>query len=99
MSVSFSVNVYGTVNQQPTYHTGAGGNLPAIDATYPSAQVAKVSFPSSSVNVFPITGYGAIMAGNVSCYSIIEVPATGLNLHSEKYVAKETVATIATLRG
>lgn len=98
MSVSFSVRPYGTVDQQPPYAADVDGNLPSVQATYPSAKVQLASFPSASVNVWAIEP-GVKMAGGVFCYSVIEVPASGLQLHSTKYVVQDLVSTIATLRG
>lgn len=97
MSVAFSVRPYGTVVAQPPYNADVNGNMASIEATYTTAQRGLASFPSASVNVWPISP-GVKMNG-VFCYSVIEIPATGLNLHSEKYIAKETVAVIAALRG
>ncbi len=97
MSVAFSVRPYGTVDQQPPYVADANGNLPSVQAAYTTGQRGLASFPSASVNVWPISP-GVKMNG-VFCYSVIEVPASGLQLHSTKYVAKELVTTIATLRG
>jgi hypothetical protein len=97
MSVSFSVRPYGTVNEQPPYNASATGNLPSVEATYTASQRGLASFPSATVNVWPISP-GVLMNG-VYCYSVIEVPATGLQQYSKKYVAKELVTTIATLRG
>lgn len=97
MSVAFSVRPYGTVNQQPPYAADVNGNMSSIEATYPTAKVQLASFPSAAVNVWPILP-GVKMNG-VFCYSVIEVPAGGLQQFSEKYVAKETVAVIAALRG
>lgn len=95
MSVAFSVRPYGTVDQQPPYVADVNGNLPCVQATYASPQVA--SFPSASVNVWPISP-GVLMNG-VFCYSVIEVPASGLQQFSQKYIAKELVTTIQTARG
>jgi hypothetical protein len=97
MSVAFSVRPYGTVDQQPPYAADVSGNMGSVQATYPSAKVQLASFPSAAVNVWPILP-GVKMNG-VFCYSVIEVPASGLQLHSTKYVASETVAAIASLRG
>lgn len=96
MSVAFSVRPYGTVNQQPPYAADTNGLMASVEAAYPSAKVQIASFPSATVNVWPIIP-GVKMNG-VFCYSVIEVPASGLQQYSEKYVAKETVATIAALR-
>ncbi len=96
MSVAFSVRVYGTVDQQPPYAAEEAGQAAFVQAAYTAAaQVA--SFPSAPVNVWPILP-GAIVGG-VYCYSVIEEPASGLQVHSTKYIAKETVAAIASLRG
>ncbi len=95
MSVAFSVRVYGEVQQQPPYVAEEGGNAAFVSAQYSSPQVA--SFPAAPVNVWPIQP-GAIVGG-VYCYSVIEEPATGLQVYSKKYIAKELVSTIASLRG
>jgi len=95
-SFGFSVRVYGEVNEQPPYNTLAGGNLPAVSATYGTTDVAN--FPTTPVNIWPISGYGAVMGGGVSCYGVIEIPATGLAQYSKKYVVQQTVAQLATLR-
>lgn len=97
MAVTFAVRVYGTVNAQPPYAAENNGNLPAISATYPSSQVQLASFPTADTNVFAIQP-GAIMSNGVYCYGVVEVPPSGLQIYSTKYVVKETVATLATLR-
>ncbi len=97
MSVAFSVRPYGTVDQQPPYVASATGNGDFVQATYTAAQRGIASFPSAAVNVWPIAP--GVKMGGVYCYSVIEVPATGLQLHSTKYVVKELVTAIQTLRG
>lgn len=97
MSVAFSVRPYGTVNEQPPYNADGNGLLASVEATYTAAQRGLASFPSATVNVWPISP--GVKMGGVFCYSVIEVPATGLQQYSKKYVVKELVTTIATLRG
>jgi len=97
MSVAFSVRPYGTVDQQPPYVADGNGNMASVQATYTTAQRGVASFPSAGVNVWPIAP--GVKMGGVFCYSVIEIPASGLQLHSTKYVVKELVTTIATLRG
>lgn len=97
-SFGFSVRVYGEVNEQPPYVTSAGGNLPAISATYNSDAAQVVNFPTTPVNIWPIGGYGAVMNGSTSCYGVIEIPPTGLQQYSKKYVVQQTVSALATLR-
>jgi len=98
MALGFSVNVYGTVNQQPPYEGTVDGNGGFIQATYPSTKVQLANFPTTPVNIWPIQP-GVKMIGGVYCYGVIEVPATGLNQYSEKFIVKETITTLATLRG
>lgn len=97
-SFGFSVRVYGEVDQQAPYVTPAGGNLPGISATYSATAAQAVNFPTTNVNIYPISGYGAIMGGGVSCYGVIEVPPTGLNQEGKKYVVQQTVTALAVLR-
>jgi hypothetical protein len=96
-NASFSVRVYGEVNQNAPYLPDSVGNLAAVSATYSETAALVTNFPSASVNIFPIADPGCVMRG-VSCYGVIEIPATGLNQFGKKYVVQQTVATLATLR-
>lgn len=96
-SFGFSVRVYGTVSQQPPYSPTSTGNLPAVSDTYTSAQALVSNFPTDRVNIWPVANPGVVMNG-VSCYGVIEVPPQGLQQYSQKFVVKETVAALATLR-
>lgn len=99
MAQGFSVNVYGTVNQQPPYKASVDGTqLSALEAAYPASQVVALSnFPTTNVNIWPIQP--GVLINGVYCYGVIEVPAGGLQQFTEKYVVKETTAVLATLRG
>lgn len=94
---SFSIRVYGQVDGAPPYSTTAGGNLASTQATF--ATPLEANFPAATpINVWPIGGYGAVMAGNTSCYAVLEIAPQGLNIHPERYVVQQTVAQVATLR-
>ena len=95
-NLGFLVRVYGTVDQQPPYKA-TNGNLSGIQATYPTDQILISSFPSTPINVWNVAG-GVKMGGSVICYGVIEVPASGLQVHSTKYVTQETATAINTLR-
>lgn len=97
-SFGFSVRVYGEVNEQPPYEGDATGNLPAVSAVYSSTNAQVSNFPTTPVNIWPINGYGAVMGGGVSCYGVIEIPPTGLQQYSKKFVVQQTVAQLTTLR-
>lgn len=94
----FSIRLYGEVNEQPQYIPNSVGNLPAVSATYGSTACLVANLSASAVNVYPIADPGCVMAGNTSCYGIIEVPASGLQQSGKRYVVQQTVAQIATLR-
>lgn len=113
MAQGFTVKVYGEVDQKPPYIDSLTGvtpaslatpaqvaaalhQLPAVSATYSTPQ--NENFPTTTVNLYPIGPNGVNMNG-VMCYGVVEIPATGLNQYSRKYVVKETLATLATLRG
>lgn len=98
MALGFTVNVYGTVNQNPPYAADNNGLLPAVEATYASAKVLPTNFATADVELWSVNP-GVKMAGGVFCYGVIEVPAGGLQQFSKKYIVKETIAVLATLRG
>lgn len=97
MAQGFSVRIYGKINQDPPYVPDAAGNLDALQAAYDSDQAQVANISASIVNVWPISNPGAVVNG-VSCYSVIEVPPSGLNVHGDKFIAQQTVAQLATLR-
>ena len=96
MALGFTVNVYGTVDQQPPYAADNNGGLASVQATYSAGQQAN--FPTAEVNIFGISP-GVKMVGGLFCYGVIEVPPSGLQQFSKKYVVRETLATLASLRG
>lgn len=98
MALGFSARIYGEVNQNPPYLPDSHGVLPAVSATYSTAAQLLYNFPTTLVNIYPIADPGSVMGG-VSCYGVIEVPASGLNVHGKKYVVQQTIAQLATLRG
>lgn len=96
MAQGFSINTYGTVTAQPPYEADATtGNLACIQDWNTSA---RGNVPTTDINMWGISP-GAVIAGGVFCYGVIELPATGLNQHSTKYLVRETPAQLATLRG
>lgn len=92
----FSARIYGEINGNPPFQDGSG--LSAFSLTKP--------FPSPQVNSFPTTGTtfwalpnGYQMPSGSYVYSVIEVEASGLNVHSTKYVSDQSAAALATLAG
>jgi hypothetical protein len=97
MSQGFTAGVYGQLNSQPPYVSDANGNLASVSATYAPANVQPANFPTTGINIWPIQP-GVKMNG-VFCYGVIEIPPSGLQQYSQKFIVKETVATLAILRG
>jgi hypothetical protein len=99
MALGFSVRVYGTMAQQPPFSADVNGNLAGVQATFTGNQIQLQNFPTANVNLWAIQP-GVRMDGGVYCYGVIELPAPeGLSLHSDKFIVKENVVTLATLRG
>lgn len=92
ISAQFTSWIYGEVQGGPPYR---GANPFARQITYPTQ--VKMNFPSAGVVVHP-TSQG-VRFGNNYVYSVIEIPASGLNQPSQKYASGDSQATIATNAG
>ena len=94
----FNIRLYGEVDQAPLYLPNSQGNLPAVTASYGSTACLVANLPAAPVVVWPIADPGAVMAGNTSCYAIVEIPPTGLNDNGRRYVVQQTVTQVQSLR-
>ncbi len=92
----FSTLVYGIIEGQVPYQDATGATAFSRVKDFPSPQA--LSFPTTGT-VFTTLPNGFRMQNGAYVYSVIEVQATGLNVHGDKYVAKDSVATLATLAG
>lgn len=88
----FTTLVYGLVQGGPPYR---GTDPFAKQITFPAP--VSMSFPTEST-IFHPTQVG-VRFGNYYVYSVIEVPASGLNQPSTKYASSDSVATLATAAG
>ncbi len=88
-----TVNVYGTVQGGPPYD---GTQL--TNPIFWETPVA-MSFPTTGTVFHPVTPGAQV--GNTSnyIYSLIEVQASGLNVHGTKYASNQSIATLATNAG
>lgn len=93
MAQIFAANVYGLVQGGPPYGEGIGSPSRLIEFNSP----LSMNFPSNGVVLHPVDP--GIRVGNSSnyIYGVIEVPATGLKVHSDKYASNQSPATLATL--
>lgn len=90
-----TVNVYGTVQGAPPYGEGIGSPARVVNWDTPTT----MSFPTTGTIFHPVDP--GIRVGNSSnyIYSVVEVQATGTNVHGQKYSSDQSVATLATLAG
>lgn len=95
MATHFSTMVYGEIEGNPPFQNGDGQSAFSRVKSWPTPTI--VSFPTEGTTFFPLTN--GFTVGNAYVYSVIEVPPTGLNVHSTKYVTKDSVTTLATLAG
>ena len=89
ISARVAATVYGIVQGGPPYR---GADPFSRQITFPAAVV--MSFPTADTLFHP-TSQG-VRFGNYYVYSVIEVPATGLNQPSTKYAASTSVAALVT---
>ncbi len=94
----FTANVYGKVNAAPPYQgtnsqNAFGGAFVAFDSP------STFSFPTTGTVFYPVSPGQQV--GNTSnyIYSVIELQATGLNVHGDCYASNQSVATLATAAG
>lgn len=89
----FTTNVYGTVQGGPPYD--------GTQLTNPNFWPTPVamSFPTSGTIFHPVSPGAQVNNTSNYIYSLIEVQASGLNVHSLKYASNQSVATLATNAG
>lgn len=90
-----TTNVYGIFEGGPPF----GANLPSPTRTIFWDTPVSMSFPTTGTVFHPVSP-GVQVAGTSNyIYSVIEVQATGLNVHGVKYASNQSVATLATNAG
>lgn len=92
----FSARIYGEVQGSPPFTDNSGQTSFARVLPYNSAQIQ--SLPSSAAEIVGLPN-GYQMPSGAYVYSVIMLPATGLNVHGAKLVTDLSVSTLATNRG
>ena len=90
-----TAGIYGTVQGQPPFGTGLGSPDRNIFWDTP----VQMSFPTTGTVFHPVTPGIQVGATSKHIYSVIEVQATGLNVHGVKYASNMSVSTLATNAG
>jgi len=94
-----SINVYGLAFGSVPFQNKDGNT--AFDNTKIFPRSGVVSIPTDQVLYHPLyNGYQVKnLTGTFYVYSVIEVLPTGLNVHPDKYLSDQSVATLATSAG
>lgn len=92
ISARVTANVYGMAEGSPPFGTGLSQPVRSIFWSTP----VSMNFPTTGTVFHPVSP--GIQVGNTSnyIYSIIEVQATGLNIHGPKYLSNQSVSTLNT---
>lgn len=92
----FSARIYGEVEGQVPFQNASGQTAFSRVKDHPTPGV--VSLPTTGTTFWPLPN-GYQMANGSYVYSVIEVQASGLNVHSNKFVSDQSAAALATLAG
>lgn len=90
MANQVSARIYGEIMGSPPF---GRTNLPAADVKDWPASVI-MGFPTQDIIIHPVTS--GFQVGGMYVYGIIEVRASGLNVHGRKYATDTAAATLVT---
>lgn len=96
MAAHFTTRVYGFIEGSPPYTNAAGQSAFSRAVDYSPAPLA--SLPTDGTVFFALPN-GYQMASGKYVYSVIQVPASGLQTHGVQYVTDSSVTTLATAVG
>lgn len=92
MAEQLQAGIYGTFQGSPPFGTGLGDPARTLFWDTP----IQMGFPTHSVVIHQVNPGVRVAQTSNYIYSVIEVPASGLNVHSTKYVSNTTAATLVT---
>jgi hypothetical protein len=90
MANQISARIYGTLEGSPPF--GEVTLPPSRINNWPASTI--MGFPAQNIIIHPVTS--GFKVGNTYVYGVIEVPASGLNAHSDKYATDTAGATLVT---
>jgi len=91
----FSARIYGEVEGNPPFENGSGQSAFSRVKPWPAATIASLPTDGTVFYTLP----NGTTVGGAYVYSVIVLPATGLNKYGAKYVSDSSVATLATAAG
>ena len=92
----FITRVYGEVQGAVPFQDANGATAFARVIPFTASQI--MNLPSNAPQITPLPN-GFQMPNGAYVYSVISLPATGLNVHGVQYVTDTSAATLATNRG
>lgn len=93
-----TARIYGFVEGAPPFQNAAGQTEFARIVTFNPAPL--MSLPTTGTNFVQLpNGYQAGATNGSYVYSVIQVDASGLNVHGKQYVTDQSVTTLATSAG
>lgn len=93
LSLHVLARIYGEVLSNPPFENAAGTAV--LTATKPYPVAPNTYTPTNSLTIWPLANGVQMGPNGYYVYSIMEVPASGLNTHSTKYATDKSAATLA----
>jgi hypothetical protein len=93
LSVHVLTRIYGEVLTNPPFEIASGASTLPNTKPYPVAPNTYI--PTNGLTIWPLANGVQMGPNNFYVYSILELPPTGLNVHSTKYATDTLAATLA----
>jgi len=91
LSLHALVRVYGEVLSNPPFENAAGTAVLTSTKPYPVAPLTYI--PTNDLKIWPLAN--GVLMGNTYVYSVLELPPTGLNVHSVKLATDQSATAVA----
>jgi hypothetical protein len=91
LSLHAVTRVYGQVFGTPPFENAAGTAVFTNVKPYPVAPLTYI--PTNALTIWPLAN--GVLVGNTYVYSVLELPATGLNQPSVKLATDQSASSVA----
>lgn len=91
LSLHAVVRVYGEVLSNPPFENAAGTSVLTSTKPYPVAPLTYI--PTNDLKIWPLAN--GVLMGTTYVYSVLELPATGLNVHGVKLATDQSASAVA----
>lgn len=93
LSLHALVRVYGEVLSNPPFENAAGTAVLTSTKPYPVAPLTYI--PTNQLTIWPLANGVQMGPNGFYVYSVLELPPTGLNVHSVKLATDQAASTVA----